>query len=57
MKKVVINIKQLELALQIEFKDPELLKQALTHASYANEHESDDNERLEFLGDAVIGLL
>lgn len=57
MKKVVINIKQLEQLLEIEFKEPDLLKQALTHASYANEHDSDDNERLEFLGDAVIGLL
>ncbi|NJL82164.1 MAG: ribonuclease III [Chloroflexaceae bacterium] len=36
-----------------------LLRQALTHRSYANENpsEGDDNERLEFLGDAVLGFL
>ena len=35
------------------------LKQAFTHASYVNEHrfsQSQDNERLEFLGDAVLEL-
>lgn len=36
----------------------ELLIQALTHSSYTNENENQvDNERLEFLGDAIIGLL
>jgi len=36
----------------------ELLLEALTHRSYANEHPaSQDNERLEFLGDAVLGLV
>ncbi|MDY0210404.1 MAG: ribonuclease III [Acholeplasma sp.] len=57
MKKVVINIRDLETLLEVDFKDKELLKQAVTHASYANEHDCSDNERLEFLGDAVIGLL
>ncbi len=37
-----------------EFKDPELLKLALTHASTGEE---EDNERLEFLGDAVLDLV
>lgn len=32
------------------------LRQALTHSSYAAEHETESNERLEFLGDAVVGL-
>ncbi len=36
------------------FRDPELLRQALTHASTASET---DNERLEFLGDAVLDLI
>lgn len=41
-----------------EFKNPELLKQALTHRSYLNEHSGEeDNESLEFLGDAVLGFL
>lgn len=42
------------------FNDPELLRTALTHRSYLNEHpevEWDDNERLEYLGDAVLDFL
>ena len=51
-------IKDLEQVLGIKFKNINLLNQALTHSSYANENQSSiDNERLEFLGDAVIGLL
>lgn len=42
------------------FRDKELLKKALTHSSYANEHRKEgigSNERLEFLGDAILGLV
>ena len=41
------------------FSDPLLLRSALTHRSYFNEHpeEKDDNERLEFLGDAILNFL
>ena len=42
------------------FKDKDLLINALTHTSYANEHKHKgmkDNERLEFLGDAVLELV
>jgi ribonuclease-3 len=42
------------------FKDPELLVAALTHRSYMNEHKKsakEHNERLEFLGDAVLELV
>ncbi|MFP4054040.1 MAG: ribonuclease III [Phycisphaerae bacterium] len=39
-----------------EFQDPSLLQQALTHASVAPSRE-ESNERLEFLGDAVLGLV
>ena len=42
------------------YKDISLLKEALTHSSYANEHRIDDvkdNERLEFLGDAILDLI
>jgi ribonuclease-3 len=45
--------------LGYEFKDPELLVEAFRHSSYANESEDrtlNDNERLEFLGDAVLDL-
>lgn len=43
-----------------EFRDKELLVQALTHSSYAYEHQQKsvrDNEVLEFLGDSVVGLV
>jgi ribonuclease III len=45
--------------LGYEFKDPELLAEAFRHSSYVNESENaglKDNERLEFLGDAVLDL-
>lgn len=50
----------LEKTLGIKFKNPDLLQQALTHRSYLNEnreYELDHNERLEFLGDAVLELV
>jgi ribonuclease III len=42
-----------------DFKDPALLEQALTHRSYLNEHAgiSLNNERMEFLGDAILTFL
>ena len=43
----------------IEFHDLSLLDEAFTHSSYVNEHKElglKDNERLEFLGDAVLEL-
>lgn len=46
--------------LQIKFNDIQLLVTALTHRSYVNEHKkstSTHNERLEFLGDAVLELV
>ena len=51
------DIFKLEQTIGYEFKDKELLVNALTHTSYANEHRRKnvkDNERLEFLGDAVL---
>jgi ribonuclease-3 len=48
----------LEKALGYAFADRALLETALTHASYANENPGEtDGERLEFLGDAVIGMV
>ncbi len=46
----------LEEKLGYVFKDKNLIKLALTHSSYANEHNMECNERLEFLGDAVLEL-
>ena len=42
-----------------QFKDESLLRRALTHRSYINEHPevSFDNERLEFLGDVVLSFV
>ena len=41
----------------IKITDQELLKTALTHSSYSNEHGGPNYERLEFLGDAVLQLI
>ena len=47
----------LESALGYHFVDPELLVNALSHRSWCAEHGGSSNERLEFLGDAVLGFL
>lgn len=48
---------QLQAALGVEFGNVSLLEQAFTHTSYVNEHrQTRHNERLEFLGDAVLEL-
>lgn len=51
---------KLELLLKkydIKVENLNIINESLTHSSYANEHEVKSNERLEFLGDAVLGLL
>lgn len=51
---------QLQRALCYRFRDPSLLRNALTHSSYANENKNLGvrcNERLEFLGDSVLGFV
>lgn len=53
-------MKELEKKLNYTFKNSELLKNALTHSSYANENRAEgisSNERLEFLGDSVLGFV
>ena len=47
----------LESALAYHFVDPELLVNALSHRSWCAEHGGPSNERMEFLGDAVLGFL
>lgn len=47
----------LEAFFGLSFKNPDLLETALTHSSYANEHQTLSNERLEFVGDAVLDLI
>lgn len=50
-------MQELEKNLGYTFKNKDLLKQALTHSSYANETRTQSNERLEFLGDSVLSLI
>lgn len=54
------TFEELEQRLGYQFRDRELLVTALTHRSYANEHADEgcsDNEKLEYLGDAVLDLV
>jgi ribonuclease-3 len=54
------DIVALQAALGVRFKDPSILQQSLVHRSYLNESADQSlssNERLEFLGDAVLGLV
>lgn len=46
----------LQAQIHYEFRQVKLFIQALTHTSHANEHDGEHNERLEFLGDAVLEL-
>ncbi|MBQ4600099.1 MAG: ribonuclease III [Oscillospiraceae bacterium] len=53
-------MKDLEAALGYRFQNITLLQNALTHSSYANEYWHDSlksNERLEFLGDSILGMV
>ena len=54
------RLHELEKVIGFSFQNHALLSQALSHSSYANEHKAQgaqDNERLEFLGDAVLELV
>lgn len=54
------ELTQLQKILKVAFKDTNILLTAITHRSYLNEHKEatwDHNERLEFLGDAVLELV
>lgn len=53
-------LSQLEKTLNIEFNNKTLLQTALTHRSYLNEHpeyKGESNERLEFIGDAILEFI
>src|ERR1700730_16058539 len=54
------DLGQLQEHLELKFNDPTLLERAFLHRSYLNEHPKlglEHNERLEFLGDAVLELV
>jgi len=50
-------LQEYEKLIGYTFKDRRLLETALTHASYANENRTESYERLEFLGDSVLGFV
>jgi len=53
-----LRVAELQRRLGYRFRDPRLLEQALTHASYANEHPpAAEHSRLAFLGDAALALV
>lgn len=59
-KSSATRLNRLEQQLGLRFHDPNLLQEAMTHRSYINEHDDPDirdSERLEYLGDAVLGFL
>lgn len=54
------KLKELEKKINYQFQNFSLLEQAMMHSSYTNEHRLEKykcNERLEFLGDAVLELI
>ncbi|MBT5346770.1 ribonuclease III [bacterium] len=54
----MINLKSLQSKLNYQFEDTSILETALTHKSFSNENQNiQSNERLEFLGDAVLELV
>lgn len=57
---MAVNFSSFEKKIGYSFKSKEILEQALTHSSYAYEHQESfgaDNEVMEFLGDSVLGLI
>ncbi len=55
-----MKLEELEEKIGYRFQEPKLLRQAMCHSSFANERHMDrllNNERLEFLGDAVLELI
>jgi len=54
------TMEELEEKLNYQFRNPDLIREAMSHSSYANEHRAEhlnSNERLEFLGDSVLGFV
>ena len=50
-------LKAIQIRIKHDFSDPALLDRAMTHPSYAHEYGGAHNQRLEFLGDAVVGAI
>ncbi len=54
---MIFEITEIEKAIGYTFKDKMLLRKCFTHASYAHEHGGEDNEKLEFFGDAIMDFI
>ena len=52
-----MNFDVIESKLNYTFKNKRLLLEAFTHSSYANAEQVEDNERMEFVGDAILGYV
>ena len=52
-----MDFEKIEKSIGYTFKDKGLLKKALTHTSYAYEHNVESNEKLEFLGDSILEFI
>lgn len=57
MKKELIKFDEVEKIIGYKFKNKKYLQTAFIHSSYSNEHRVESNEKLEFLGDAVIEFI
>src|SRR3569832_770195 len=60
MKDLIARFSVVEARIGYTYQNKKLLQQAFTHRSYFNEHRDqveEHNERLEFLGDSILGLL
>lgn len=53
----MFNISEIEKAINYTFNDKDVLLTALTHTSYSNENGGDSYQRLEFLGDSILGFV
>ena len=51
------ELEEIEKIIHYSFKDKELLKTAFTHSSYANQNNIKSNQRLEYLGDAILNFV
>ena len=54
---MALPIREIENKIGYTFRDKGLLEEAFTHSTYANVHGGKDNERMEYLGDAVLQLV
>ncbi len=54
---MIFEVNEIEKAIGYSFKDKMLLRKCFTHSSYAHEYGTEDNEKLEFFGDAIMDFI